>query len=197
MRNVDYPPIWQISPEVKDTARVVEGLLRPTLVRQYCGGNERQYLDATVPFRERQLPSLLSIASPHNLRRKIVLDLGCGSRYARDADTYTSFEPWLSRALHALDIHVIGVDIANLDGEYFDHHSIDLFLPDSLGFIPDESIGMVYAIGLFDSPALKENYGHDAGRQLRDHILPQLERIVKPDGIFMYERTGTQMLKSA
>jgi hypothetical protein len=61
---------------------------------------------------------------------------------------------------------------------------MDLTEKDCLGFIPDYSIDIAHACLLFSSPTLIKKYG-DA-KQLKENLIPQLERIVRPEGFFIY-----------
>lgn len=122
-----------------------------------------------------------------NLEGKNILDLGCGCNYSfcgsdrnRAGQTYA---PWLCRALHELGVRAIGVDRGNLNGEIFKYHGgVDLSIPRSLDFIPDSSIDVANARLLFSSPELNGN-----SDTLKQALLPQLERIVKSGGYFVYQ----------
>lgn len=121
------------------------------------------------------------------LENKRVLDLGCGCNYScsgsdrnRAGQTYG---PWLCRALHELNVRAVGVDRGNMNGELFEHYGgIDLRDPRSLDFIPASSIDIANARLLFSSPELNGN-----SDKLKQDLLPQLERIVKPEGYFVYQ----------
>ncbi|MGV8152472.1 MAG: hypothetical protein ACP5OG_05305 [Candidatus Nanoarchaeia archaeon] len=138
-----------------------------------------------------QLPTLL-IASLGDLQNKKILDLGCGSNDPRlegfgDFED-RAFEPWLCRGLYELGINPIGIDYGQLDREKFEHYSLNLIEENSLKFIPDNSIDIANASGLFSSPFLHcRIHGlNTSGEKLREILLPQLERIVKPEGYFIY-----------
>ena len=146
-----------------------------------------------------------------------VLDLGCGSigessDYTRPKGfdlNFRDFEPWFPRALHEIGIKCIGIDCGNLEGEEFEHYSLDL-LTRNLDFIPDHSIDYAHSRLLYSSPELSDRV-RVTDQKLRDEvkdkeipywscgdherysketlkkiILPQLERIVKPNGVFVY-----------
>jgi len=122
------------------------------------------------------------------LKDKNVLDLGCGCNYSfvfdgdrdRAGETYS---PWLCRALHEIGARAIGVDNGSLEGELFEHHEgVNLAIPNSLGFIPDYSIDIANARLLFSSP---EVFGNS--EKLKQELLLQMERIVKPGGYFVYQ----------
>ncbi len=121
--------------------------------------------------------------------KKTILDLGCGS--TGDSWDYHRcfkeryYEPWLCRMLHELKIKVVGIDCGKLDEEEFEHHSLDLHKSNSLSFIPDNSIDIAHARLLFDSPELERRLDRN-GKTLNKLLMPQLERIMKPDGFFIY-----------
>ncbi|MAG02713.1 hypothetical protein CMI42_05225 [Candidatus Pacearchaeota archaeon] len=120
-----------------------------------------------------------------NISQKRVLDLGCGSH----RDTYEArefdpkkYEPWICRALIELGANPLGVDIGNLEGEMFEHYTLNLLEPNSLGFIQENSIDIAFESLLYDSPTLTNMKGHES---LRELLISQLERIVKPGGYFI------------
>lgn len=116
---------------------------------------------------------------------KRILDLGCGSSPASDfPEMGKDYEPWLCRILQSAGAYPIGVDIGNLDNEEFEHHSVDLSESNSLGFIPDFSIDMIHSNLLYYSPTLRSKHRFDY--DLFEHLRPQLERIIKPNGIYLY-----------
>lgn len=119
------------------------------------------------------------------ISQKRILDLGCGSYHGtyefKEFDPKT-YEPWLCRALLELGANPIGVDIGNLDGERFEHYTLNLLLPNSLSFISDNSVDVAHADLLYDSPTLEQMQGC---KNLRGLLVPQLERIVKPNGFFI------------
>ncbi len=129
---------------------------------------------------------------------KKFLDLGCGARKGYDQglsqETFKGkidFQPILSRALHELGVKVIGIDYGNLDGEEFEHYSLNLLDENSLSFIPDYSIDIAHSSMLFDSPQLIKlsrcAFEKDTREKLKGVLLPQIERIVKPEGFFYAE----------
>lgn len=122
-----------------------------------------------------------------NLRGKIILDLGCGcnnwhKRFSDpaqpDSESHRDFEPWLARALHFLGARVIGIDTGDLEGEKFEHHSIDLAQPDALGFLKDGSVDAVVVSGvlIWLEPSERSALLKEISRVLKDK-----ENIVRVD----------------
>lgn len=120
------------------------------------------------------------------------------------------FEPWFPRVLHMLGVKVIGVDYGRLNGEEFENYRLNLLTPDSLKFISNGFIDLANARLLYTSPQL-DNMTPKNNKELIDEVkdksmnywsigdseryarkslervlLPQLERIVKPEGYFVY-----------
>ena len=134
------------------------------------------------------------------IRGKKILDLGCGSRKSPDHREGRSwgrdFEPWLCRGLKELklffSVHPIGVDISCLEGEMFEHYSRDLRKKDALSMIPEESIDYAHASLLFNSPSLP---GWQE-QEMKENLLLQLRRVLKPEGIFFYNGGTTISLES-
>lgn len=117
-----------------------------------------------------------------DIKNKTILDLGCGSIYSRLEWGDRIFEPWLSRALHDEGAKVIGVDLSGLDLEKFKHYYADLTEPDSLYFLKTHSVDLACAFSLFDCQK-----GKNKNMNLFYHLIPQLERIIKPEGQFIFE----------
>jgi len=127
---------------------------------------------------------------------KTVLDLGCGSIFSNDhtASIFQEqrlYEPWLSRTLHELGARPIGIDSKHDLSEEFEGYKLNLCFPDSLKQFPDKSVDLACAFSLFDSPSLHYGNGFGAGRELFHCLIPQLERVVKDDGFFLFEPIGT------
>jgi SAM-dependent methyltransferase len=132
------------------------------------------------------LSHLLSVTS-EDLRGKRILDLGCGSKTIPNPSPYpygftNTYEPWLCRflALPQIGASPVGVDIRNNLGENFENHQADLTKPDSLSFLPDGSVDIAHAGNFYTLPEIDVE-------EINRNLLPQLERIVKPNGIFLYE----------
>ena len=136
-----------------------------------------------------QIFKFCSVFQFGDLKNKKILELGCGSKNSKD-DFFGkgNFEPWLLRALHEYGANPVGIDIAGLEGELFEGHSIDLSKKGSLDLFQDNSFDIVCAYSFFDSPFL--NYHCDGSGSIFNKLVPQLERIIKPDGHFVFETFG-------
>ena len=138
-----------------------------------------------------------------DLQSKTVLDLGCGSTgrsydyEGMQNEKYgkRDFEPWFPRALHLLGVRIIGVDYGKLDDEEFDHLGYtNLLSPVALKSIPDNSIDLAHARQLYSSPQLEKmssapysaNRPEYISEKLDAILIPQLHRIVKPEGFYFH-----------
>jgi SAM-dependent methyltransferase len=120
-----------------------------------------------------------------------VLDLGCGAELSQDRyDTrqhQATYPPWLSRYLYYKGLAPIGIDISkSVLNEPFEAYVADLMQPGALNFLPDHSVDIAYAANIVDSPYLWRKHGDKAGRKLLVHLMQQLKRIVKSNGVFVY-----------
>lgn len=133
------------------------------------------------------LPYILAMFDG-NIEGKVILDLGCGSNNSRDG-IVDSFEPWLCRALYELGASPIGIDLY-ISGEEFESHSLNLLDNPSFDFLEDDSVDMVNACKFFDSPALLKElkYGNSTLYKFRLLLETGLERVVKPEGYFIFEK---------
>ena len=122
---------------------------------------------------------------------KVILNLGCGSTgNSKDYELYKReriFEPWVCRAFHLMGARVIGIDIGKLDGKEFEHYSLDLLVSGALDFLADKSVDITNARALFDSEQLESMKGY---QKICRVLLPQLERIVKSEGVFLYTKSN-------
>ena len=128
----------------------------------------------------RQLPYVL-FALKGDVKGKVVVDLGCGSRKAKD-NLLSNYEPWLCRILHEAGVMVIGVDAYD-SSEEFRFYVKDLFL-DKVDRIAD--VDVVHCSSLFDSPTLLHKHGIDAGARLKEKLILQCERVLRKDGVFLF-----------
>lgn len=179
----------EISEDITLLQEEILARLIPILNKKYnVKADQRREFRIGWAFR-RQLKYILASLSG-DLREKTLVDLGCGSiRNMDDWPNYDGmFEPWLCRGLHflpdSMNVRVIGVDKSEeLKGESFENHVGDIIwgLPYPLDNLPSQSIDLVNASSLFSS---RHFYG---GRsEVRRKLLPQLERILKPTGVFVY-----------
>ena len=163
------------------------------LLIQYAGG-----LGVTAST-YRQFIALLT-AVKGNLEGKTILDLGCGSKESPDAlprsGPYYGLHPGLCRFLHSRGIKVIGIDKADNSKESFENYSVNLIDPHALDFLPNNSVDVVNSRALIDSPTLLKGTAKVTSERgiifpyNREDLIPnlkkQLERIVRPEGFFIY-----------
>lgn len=129
--------------------------------------------------------SIFQFGDPKN---KKILELGCGSNNSKDNFTHLrNFEPWLLRALKEYGAKPIGIDIGGLEDELFEGYSIDLINDRALDLFPNNSFDIVCAYSFFDSPFLGH---HHNPKIIFNKLIPQLERIIKSEGYFIFETTG-------
>ncbi|HYK97527.1 MAG TPA: hypothetical protein VEU77_03960 [Candidatus Acidoferrales bacterium] len=124
------------------------------------------------------------------LRGKRILDIACGSNSSRSPDTgerTAAFEPWFCRLLYELDADAVGVDAGDLDGERFEHHTVDLSRIGALDFLPDASFDGVQDSRLFGSPEFR---GVVKNERMRDAIKAELRRqerrMLKKGGVIIH-----------
>jgi hypothetical protein len=168
----------------------ISSRLEPALVEKYYHGKDSIVgfrLDSTAST-EQELNVLLTLTNG-SLEGKTILDLGCGCTVpvpiGGEHDGFDRmYEPWLCRYLLELGINHIGVDIGPNIADKFNFHRADLTEPSALDFIPSSSIDIANAHQLFDSPFLLHVIRF--GGNLYDILRPQLERIIKPEGYFVY-----------
>jgi hypothetical protein len=196
--------------DIKPRGNTEELFLEVTGNRQLYKRLEEKYGEGVgVKAIQGQLKTLIDLYGI-DFKQKRILDLGCGStgetydsdinrkNFKTGKDTQPnqngkpwerpefirSFEPWFCRALHELGAECLGVDYGKLTGEEFEHLDYtDLLDPNALDSIQDNSIDLANARLLFDSPQLEKI---DRRKKLKGVLLPQLERIVKPDGLFIH-----------
>ncbi|MBT3297497.1 hypothetical protein HN385_01080 [archaeon] len=155
------------------------------------------------------------IATKGEIKNKRFLCLGCGSTdyntnhiNSRLASSYykkdqsnrlfrSTFEPWIPRILLECGAQVIGVDYGGLRGEEFEHYSVNLLEKNVLNMVQDGSVDYVHVEMLWNSPLLEElvcqSHGtsRNSGYILRERLLPQIECVLKPTGIFLdFSRGG-------
>ena len=139
-----------------------------------------------------KVKKLLEILPDHDLRNKRIVELGCGSENGPD-----QFKPWFCRFLHILGAHPVGVDIGVNDKEPFENHLQDLTREDSLKMIKSDSADIVLTDTFFDSPTLQriQNENRIKGENTRRILFPQIQRILKPDGLYMNQSNWTKTIE--
>ena len=165
-------------------------------IRKYIeAALEKKYNFAGDPYTKQDVSTAMAggltyvlVALSEGVEGKTILDLGCGSTDPKiehgNREITRQYEPWISRALHILGANVIGLDYGPLDGEQFTHYQVDLRNPDSLSFLPDQSVDLANARLLFSSCMMRGTPG--ASQAMQENLMPQLERILKPEGTFIY-----------
>lgn len=134
---------------------------------------------------------------------KKILDLGCGARGGNTESNYFEYQyqPWLGRFLHAMrdktGIDYVGVDIGDLSSEPFRGIQMNLLEKDCLiNTFTEHQFDLVIAEMLFNSPELekqvtsleiKKDASHESALKLRANLLPQIERILKPEWVFFWQ----------
>ena len=194
MKRLDYKQVEvteQTNQQVEDliTLKFVGDLYRES--GRLCTPDPRIY--NTMKILQSSLRVLFSLDQqpPHP-----ILDLGCGANGKTEESRkykHGQYEPWLCRALHKLGKQVIGIDIGDLSEEKFPYIETSLLDPHSLDSIRDNSIYIAHANMLFNSPELErqatgkrvENATSTSRKALEQVLLPQLDRILVPEGIFL------------
>ena len=131
------------------------------------------------------IQALIEGLPDHDLHGKTIVDLGCGATggHAERAVHKRGYEPWLCRMLLKLGARPIGIDIGSLDGEKFEHCSVDLGLPKALdNVLPAGIADAVNVRLLYNSETKAKGFRHGGLRLL---LLPQIRRLLKPTGIYV------------
>jgi hypothetical protein len=131
-----------------------------------------------------------SFGSLEGVRGKRILDIACGSNSSRSPDTgerTAAFEPWFCRLLYELDADVVGVDAGDLEGERFEHHTVDLSRIGALDFLPDASFDGVQDSRLFGSPEFRELVKNERMREaIKGELRRQERRLLKRGGVIIH-----------
>jgi len=135
-----------------------------------------------------------------DIKGKRILDLGCGNLEKNEESGYDNlrcsfhddlrFAPTLCRALYTLGADVVGVDLGSLEGEPYEHYRKNLLSSNSLDMLGDFSFDLVHSFGVYTSPYLRKltRRGDEESFAMVSHTLrPQLERILKPEGILLVD----------
>ena len=156
--------------------------LEEKIIFKYLKNDKDSYFSARSVFGV-QFARILGYVG--DVKNKVILDLGCGSRHSGDSSEYVKFEPWLCRFLHELGEKTIGIDLADLSEENFEHYSMDLSRPGSLDIIPNDSIDVIHSSGLLDSKARLLAQANNCDT-LEENLLKQVPRVLKGNGLFIY-----------
>lgn len=178
---------WSHGTELRRRVSEKLELVKPILVKKYG-----EIADAKCHYKETRISAMYYLLGDVNGKR--ILDLGSGSALrdtTRNSWDLRLYEPWICRILHELGAKPIGIDSKHDSSEEFEGYRIDLSSHDSLKQFPDKSIDLAYAFSLFDSPSLHLVYGSNAGKELFHCMMFQLERVVKDEGYFLFEATGS------
>jgi len=132
---------------------------------------------------------------------KKILDLGCGCFEGNvESGRYNGmYGPWMGKFMNLTKektgLEYVGVDCGDNSSESFDSRKIDLLEEGALvREFNDGYFDLVTGFMLFNSPELEKRVsGMDArdargssGKKLANVIFPQLEKIVKNDGAFLW-----------
>ncbi len=139
------------------------------------------------------------------IQNKRILDIACGSNTSKaPASLYfrtlggrsfenTSrgvtalFEPWFCRILFELGAYAVGIDMGDLENEFFEHYRADLGQPGALDFLPSHSFDAVQDSRLFGSPEFTGQFPDAAdGLQVAQEIVRQEQRLLKLGGIVIH-----------
>tara|TARA_Y100000310_G_scaffold337561_1_gene424919 strand:+ start:75 stop:617 length:543 start_codon:yes stop_codon:yes gene_type:complete len=163
-----------------------ENEIESKLDKKYCLNDERGTSQYVLQIMS-QLARIYQ-AVDNEIEGRKILDLGCGEVSGNEWDKPGShtFEPWLCRSLIELGASPVGVDIGDNPKAEFEFYKVNLASPNSLSFLEDNSIDVANANMLFDSPYLHYHL-HMKGKTLKENLIPQLERIIKPNGVFLHD----------
>jgi hypothetical protein len=187
MKILTYDEIGQMAESnVFTRAREMIKEIEPVLAKKYRERKERLF-PGSIALASQLI--YLIYATSGEMKGKAILDLGCGSKspllecpsgILKDK----AFEPWLCRALVELGSKPIGIDIGNLEGETFRHYELNLYARGSLDYLKSHSVDVANAHLLFDSPHFKRMAMNRI--DFKKILIPQLERIVRAEGYFIY-----------
>ena len=124
----------------------------------------------------------------------VFVDTRFGERTIRIANTseYTAqFEPWFCRMLLELGADAVGVDIGDLEGEAFEHYSVNLGRIGALDFLPGHSFDALQDSRLFGSPEFTTMFPQRSQHlSIMEEIKRQEQRLLKKDGIIIHSDIG-------
>ena len=139
-------------------------------------------------YASNKLAHLLSVTNGA-LEGKTVLELGCGAIRGEPMGGGEYYEPWLCRILHELGVAVTGIDVVpSVLEEPFVAYAQNLLSDTSLDMLEDNSIDVACAFGLLTSPMLLRDllYTNMSALDFEVDVIRRLERVVKPEGTFVY-----------
>ncbi len=137
----------------------------------------------------------------HKTEGKRLLDLGCGAESGNmESVKYRGeYAPWLGRFIDSTKqshgLEYIGVDCGDLSREVFLNKQLNLLDKKCLvREFQENYFDIVTAFMLFNSPELERvisgrdrpNASYFSGKTLVDSLIPQLEKIMKPNGILVW-----------
>lgn len=166
-----------------DSRELISGI-EQNIIDKYFAGDKENYIKSQA-FSSMVFPLSQILYFSGDIKGKRILDIGCGGKGQYTSQTSfrsRMYEPWLCRALLELDAEPIGIDARDNSEEEFENYQRDLFEKDSLSDIPESSVDIAHAKGLFNDPSV-----YMSPTNLEDVLIPQLERTVKPNGYFIYE----------
>ncbi len=181
--------VWYASREV------TEGGLQEIRRFDDSGGRNRVFNDLDNKWK-----MILEVLD-YKTEGKKILELGCGAeRGNMESVKYNGeFNPWFGRFAHLTKsktgLEYIGVDCGDLSGESFPNRELNLLDKESLvREFSKNHFDIAVAFMLFNSPELERiirgrdapNASYKSGKRLAESIVPQLEEILKPDGIFLW-----------
>jgi SAM-dependent methyltransferase len=165
----------------------------------------------------------IMIVMDYQLFGKKILDLGCGATGGNiESKEYNNeYEPWLCRALYQQKLNmedrygkdseygtmtqITGVDCADLSKEVFPNKRLNLLEKNVLiNNFEEQSFDLITSFMLFNSPELeKRTTGQElsdasltTALNLKKTLLPQIRRLLKPEGIFLYNGHGRELFQN-
>jgi hypothetical protein len=130
-----------------------------------------------------------AFGSLDEVRGKRILDIACGSNSSRSPDTgerTPMFEPWFCRLLLELGAEPVGVDAGDLEGERFEHYSVDLSRVGALDFMRDGSFDGIQDSRLFGSPEFLALLPRSEHAAIKAELRRQERRLLKPGGVVIH-----------
>ena len=150
-----------------------------------------------------------------NIQNKKILDIACGSNTSKapasvlvdtpfgkkavrsSSKDYTAqFEPWFCRILLELGANPVGIDVGDLESEFFVHYRADLGKIGALDFLQDHSFDAIQDSRLFGSPEFTAQFPNQADRlKIAQEIKRQEQRLLKATGIVIHSDASALLRK--